>query len=150
MRQKTLASQASFERLDWQTGQQQSLDRMEQGSPWTESGHSMPFNLHRLAWLGVKLCSSFFHRWFNLCEVGAEELLFALPMVRCFAGMDSDPMTAPQETATLPSRHLVGERDFFSEANSPEMSGYQSRFEISWKTPWLYLVFLLLVWLLLF
>ena len=150
MRQKTMASQASFERLDWETGQEQSLDRIEQGSPWTEPGCSKLVNPRRLAWLGVKLCNSFFHRWFNLCEVGAEELLFALPMVRSFAGMDSDPMTASQETATLHSRPLLGERDFFSEADSPDMSGNQSKFEISWRTPWLYLVLLLLVWLLLF
>jgi hypothetical protein len=150
MLQKILASQASFERLGGETGQEQSLDRIEQAAPWTEPCYSKVVNARRLAWLGVKLCNSFLHRWFNLCDVGAEELLYALPMLHSFAGVDVDPMTAPQETATLHSRHLPGEHDFLSPANSRALSGNQSKFEVSWRTPWLYLVFLLLVWLLLF
>lgn len=150
MRQTIVASQASFERLGGEIEQEASLDRMEKAAPWTEPCSSKLGKMSRLAWLGVKLGNSFLHRWLNLCEVGAEEVFYALLTPRFFAGAELDPMTAPQETSTLHSGRLLGEHDFLRPANSPALTEVQSKFEISWRTPWLYLVFLLLVWLLLF
>ena len=149
MRQKILVSQASFEGLGDEIDQEQSLDRIEQLENWTESRESKQATLHRLAWLAVKLCNSFVHRWFNLCEVSVE-VFYAMLTPRFFAGVDLDPMTAPQETATLHSGHLLRDQDYSRPANSTEMRENQSNYEISWKTPWLYFVLLLLIWLLLF
>ena len=150
MRQKTLTSQASFERLDRETGQGRALDRMvEMGTP-AEQGRTKLGDARRLAWAGVKLCNSLLYRWLNLCEVGAEDLFYAFRMRRFFAGMDLDPATAPQETAGFHSHRLLDEDDYLRPANSPELQGSRSRSAISWRTPWLYLIFLLLIWLLLF
>ena len=150
MEEKTRASQASLERLGGETEHQPFLDRMEGATPRTEACDSKLANARRLAWVGVKLCNSFLYRWFNLCEVGAGEIFYAMLMPRFFAAVDFDPITAPQEMATLHSRHLLEEHDFLRPANSTGISGGQSKSEISWRTPWLYLIFLLLVWLLLF
>ena len=149
MRQKILVSQASFEGLGDEIDQEQSLDRIEQLENWTESRESKQATLHRLAWLAVKLCNSFVHRWFNLCEVSVE-VFYAMLTPRFFAGMEFDSMTASQETVTLHSGRLVREQDYSRPEISHEMPGNQSNFEISWKTPWLYFVLLLLIWLLLF
>jgi len=150
MQQKNLALEASFERLGGENEQQQSLDQMEQVATWTEPCRLELVNLRRLAWRGIKLCTSFLQRWFNLCEVGAEEVFFALTMLRSFAGVDFAPATSPRESAALHSIHLLGEQEFSSSADSPAQSRIESESAISWRTPWLYLVFLLLVWLLLF
>lgn len=104
----------------------------------------------RLAWLAMKLCSSFAHRWLNLCEVGFEELLCAFRMRHLFAGVDLDFAAVPQPGSTLDSGHFLEDQDFYHSDPSPDIAGGQSHFEISWRTPWLYLAFLLLVWLLLF
>lgn len=150
MQQNVKTLQANVERLDGETGQRQSFDRMEQAVPWTDPVDSKLDDLRRLAWLSVKLCNSFLHRWLNVCEVGVEEVFFALTMLRPFAGVNLDPMTAPQETASLHSRPLLEENSFLSPADSLDLSRSQPRLEISWRTPWLYLILLLLVWLLLF
>ncbi len=150
MGEKTLASQASLERPSEESGPRESLDRMEEAAPRTEPCDSKLENARRLAWAGVKLCNSFLYRWFNLCEVGAGEIFYAMLMPRFFAQVDLDLATAPQETAILHSRHLLEENDFLRPASSPDVSRGQSKSAISWRTPWLYLIFLLLVWLLLF
>jgi len=149
MRQKILVSQASLEGHGEKTEQELLLDRREQIERWTEASDSKQATVHRLAWLAVKLCSSFVHRWFNLCEVSAE-VFYAMLTPRFFAGMEFDSMTASQETVTLHSGRLVREQDYSRPEISHEMPGNQSNFEISWKTPWLYFVLLLLIWLLLF
>ena len=150
MRKKVVASQASFEGHGGEIEREQSLDRVEEIALWTKPGYSELDNVRRLAWLGVKLCRSFLQRWLNLCEVGVEEVFFALTMLHSFAGVDLDSVTAPREMAALHSRQLVGEQDFSRTEDSPALSRNRSKFAIPWRTPWLYLVFLLLVWLLLF
>ena len=135
MRQQRRASEESAERLDREIEQYRPLDWME---------------LRRLAWAGVKLLSSFLHRWLNLCEVGAEEIFFALTMLRPFSGVNLDPAAAPQEAATLNSPQLFEEQELGEEGNVEGISASRTRFTISWRTPWLYLIFALLLWLLLF
>lgn len=150
MRQKTLASSASFEGHDRETQREEFLDRTEVTASWTEPRCLKLDDLRRLAWLGIKLCNAFVQRWLNLCEVGVEEVFFGLTMLRSFAGVDLGAVTAPRETAILASRSLMEAHDSLRPASSPEMLWGHSNSTISWKTPWLYLVFPLLVWLLLF
>jgi hypothetical protein len=150
MRQKTLASVAGFEGFDPDIEQEEPLDRIGQADSGTESRHVQLSDAQRLAWMGVKLCNSLLHRWFNLCEVGLEEVFYALLMPRFFAEAELIPATASQETASLHSRHLSEDNDFLQSADSADSSGHWPELAISWKTPWLYLVLLLLVWLLLF
>ena len=141
-----LASEGSFERAGGECERQEALspgDRAESGSPMLDSAL-------RLAWLGLKLLNTIFHRWFNLCEVGMEEVFYALMVPRFFAELEAVPATARQQSASLYSPHLMEENDFVRPADSQDMSGYRPEPAISWKTPWLYLVLLLLVWLLLF
>jgi len=102
------------------------------------------------AWAGARLCSSMLQRWLNVCEIGAEEIFFALTMLRSFSGVNLETVPAGQEAAALNSRSLFGERDSARETDSAEMAWSQPKAAISWRTPWLYLVLVLLVWLLLF
>jgi len=143
MRQKTLTTKMTFARLDREMEREESLDRTAQIVDLTEPSHARLLNVHRLAWLGVKLCNSLLYRMLNLCEVGADEVFYAFRMRRIFAEMDLNP-------ANFRSHHVLKENDSLRPANSLDLSGSQSNFEISWRTPWLYLIFLLLIWLLLF
>jgi hypothetical protein len=149
MRQKIVASLASFGGFGGETEQEPLFDQIEDAATWTKPSYTKPGDLRELAWLGVKLCNSFLHRWFNLCEGGAEAVFYAMLTPRFFAYVDLESFSAPGETATLHSRHLLGEQDFSSEADSPALTSNPSKFEIPWRTPWLYLGFLLIVWLLL-
>ncbi len=117
----------------------------------TELWFPKPGNGRKLAWRGVVLCNSFLHRWFNLCDCGAEAALYlyASPLLRCFAEMDLSGAAAPHDVAALGSRHLLEQRGHLGPEVSPALSGSGSKFEISWRSPWLYLVLVLLAWLLL-
>jgi len=147
MQQKTVTSQTSFA---GQIEREELLDPMERMESAAEPGYASLDDLRRLAWRGVKLSSSFLQRWLNICEVGFEEVFFALTMLRPFAGVNLDPVTAPQETATLDSHRLMEENDFLQPDNSQGISASPSNPAISWRTPWLYLILFVLVWLLLF
>jgi hypothetical protein len=57
-------------------------------------------------------------------------------------GVGSDWRTMPEEFAD--------EREFLQAESSPALPGSRVNFQIPWRTPWLYLSFLLLFWLLLF
>ena len=150
MQQKTLRSQPDFEGVERETEREESLDPMEEIATSTEPSYSGLGGPRRLAWRGVRLCNSFLYRWLNLCEVGVEDVFYAFRMRSFFAGVDLNPVTAPQQTAAFESRHLLEEHDFSEPANASNNSWGQSKSAISWRTPWLYLIFLLLVWLLLF
>ncbi|MGD0939237.1 MAG: hypothetical protein ABR905_05945 [Terracidiphilus sp.] len=142
--QKTLRSQASFDGLDQETGREESNSALE------ETASLRGDDLRRLAWRGIKLSNTFLWRWLNLCEVGVEEIFFALTMLRPFGGVNLDPLTAPQGTAALDSRRLTEEHSFLGDSNFRDSSERHPEPAISWRTPWLYFVLFLLVWLLLF
>lgn len=150
MQQRTLRSQPDFEGVERETERVEALDPMEEIAPSTEPRHLGLDGPRRLAWRGVRLCNSFVYRWLNLCEVGVEDVFYAFRMRSFFAGADLDPVTAPQQSAAFESRDLLEEHDFSGSADTSTMSGSQSKSAISWRTPWLVLIFLLLVWLLLF
>ncbi len=147
MRQKTLTTEMSFERLDREMEREVSLDRTEQTRISTEPSR---VRLVKFAWVSIKLCNSLLYRMLNLCEVGVDEVFYAFRMRRFFAGMELNPVTVPQESATFHSHPLLEEDNYLRPANSQDISGRRSNFEISWRTPWLYMVLLLLIWLLLF
>jgi hypothetical protein len=150
MQHKTLTSAASIERLDREIERGESLDPMEAIASSTEPRRSRLDGPCRLAWRGVGFCNSFLSRWLNLCEVGVEDVFYAFRMRSFFAGADMEPVTAPQEIATFRSHRVLEEDDYPEPEDSSTMPGSQSKLAISWRTPWLYLIFLLLVWLLLF
>jgi len=147
MQQKTPTLPASFAE---QIEREASLESMEQVGSAKEPSHAMLDELREMTWRGVRLSTSFLQRWLNLCEVGVEEMFFAVTMLRPFAGVNFDPITAPRETAIFNSRHLLEEQDFSRADSSPDMPEMPSNYAISWRTPWLYLILLLLIWLLLF
>jgi hypothetical protein len=146
MEQKILASEGSFEGAGGECERREALSPREQ----TGQGSPMLEGALRLAWLGLKLLNTIFHRWFNLCEVGMEEVFYALMVPRFFAELETVPVNVRQQSVALYSHHLMEENDFVRPADSQDRSGYRPEPAISWKTPWLYLVLLLLVWLLLF
>jgi hypothetical protein len=146
MEQKIRASEGSFEGIGGE------CERREALSPREQAGQGSPLleGVLRLVWLGLKLLNTIFHRWFNLCEVGMEEVFYALMVPRFFAELETVPVAARQQSAALYSHHLMEENDFVRPADSQDRSGYRPEPTISWRTPWLYLVLILLVWLLLF
>jgi hypothetical protein len=154
MEEKTQTSQPSFGNLDAVANRELFLEQLEQGASSTETlspaelDDSQSDNGRRLMWRGAKLCSSVLHRWFNLYDFGAGGALYALPVLRRFAGMELDCAVSSNEMNDLGSRHLE-ERGFVGPSDSPALSVSQSRAEISWRTPWLYLFLVLVVWLLL-
>jgi IS5 family transposase len=157
MGQKILASRKSLEKPAGKSKRELYLDPNELTAHWTEPlvpaepWFPKPGNGRKLAWRGVVLCNSFLHRWFNLCDCGAEAALYfyASPLLRCFAGMDSSGAAAPHKTTAFGSRHLIEQHGLLGPEDSPAPPGSGSKFEISWRSPWLYLSLLLLAWLLL-
>jgi hypothetical protein len=147
MQQKTPTSEASFA---GQIEREESLNSLERMGSATAPSPTTLDDLRGMAWRGVKLSTAFLQRWLNLCEVGVEEIFFALTMLRPFAGVNFEPVTAPRETAMFNSRHLLEEQEFSRADSAPDMPEMPSNYAISWKTPWLYLILLLLIWLLLF
>jgi IS5 family transposase len=157
MGQKIPVSRKGREKAARKSRREPSLDPYELTAHWTERSvpadpwFPKPGHGRKLAWRGVELCNSFLHRWFNLCDCGAEAALYlyASPLLRCFAGMDSSGAAAPHETTTFRSRHLLEQHGLLGPEVSPALPGSESKFEISWRSPWLYLSLVLLAWLLL-
>ncbi len=145
-----MTSPMSVERLDWETDQNQSLHGINQVAPSTESCTSELGRVRRRIGIGVERFSWLSERWFKLCEFVMQAFFCALPRSHSFAAVDLNTITVSQETASFYSRDLLGEQDLMRLANSPALSGSQSNFAISWRRPWVYFVFLMLVWLLLF
>lgn len=133
MQQKAITPSAN---LQVRIEREQSLDRAQQTAVGTQSGDSKLNDGRRLA-------------WFSLCEAGAKQVFFVLTMLRPFTGVNLDPATASQETATLHSRPPL-EDEPLGQASCPDMPRSQSKSGISWRTPWLYVILLILVGLLLF
>jgi hypothetical protein len=150
---KSLVSQASTDEPARETEQGQSLDQIEQATPWAETlslgeaYNSKSGNGRRLARLSLKLCSCLFHRWFNLYDLGIEEDLYVSPLLCRFAGMDLGHATAPQETAALRSCNFPGQNGFLEPEFPTALPGRESKSGMPWRSPWLYLSLLLLAWL---
>jgi hypothetical protein len=119
---------------------------MREKAPRSQASFERPDNGGRLTWLGAILCTFFLHRPFNLYDSGAES---ASPASHRHAGNDVGRAATSEETAIQRSRHLPDEYGFSGLANAPALRVNQSQSDISWQTPWLYVTFLLLAWLLL-
>jgi hypothetical protein len=140
MRQQ-MTSEAGFEVLDRETEQATAV----------AGPRSLNLNdVRKLAWQCVKLCNSMLHRWFNSCEADVEEVFYALLMPHFFAEVELVPVSVSQDAATRRSDQLLEGNGYLRAADYPEASSDRQESVISWRTPWLYLVLLLLVWLLLF
>jgi hypothetical protein len=157
MGQKIPESRKGLEKAARKSRREPSRDSNELTAHWTERTvpaeprFPKPGNGRKLAWRGVELCNSILHRWFNLCDCGAEAALYlyASPLLRCFAGVDSSGASAPHEAAAFGSRHLLEQHGLLGPEVSPALPGSGPKFEISWRSPWLYLSLVLLAWLLL-
>jgi hypothetical protein len=101
---------------------------------------------------GASFCSSFLHRWFNLCDCGAEAMfyLYASPLLQCFAGMNSNHAAAPRWAAGLRFRDLLDRSDGLRPESPLPRPNRRPEFEVSWSTPWLCVLFLLVAILLLY
>jgi hypothetical protein len=111
-----------------------------------------PGDGRNLAWRGASFCSSFLHRWFNLCDCGAESMLYlyASPLLQCFAGMDSNRAAVPRWAAALRFRDLLDRSDSLRPESPLPRPIRRPEFEVSWSTPWLCVLFLLVAILLLY
>jgi hypothetical protein len=119
---------------------------MREKGPRSPASFEKPGNGGRLTWLGAILCTFFLHRRLDLYDAGIED---ALPAPHRHAGKDLGRAAASEETAIRRCRHLPEQYGFSELANSPALGMNQSRADISWRMPWLYVAFLLLGWLLL-
>jgi hypothetical protein len=154
MRQKILTSRASFERRGWESREEEFLGQTEQARPWTEPMapiepcHPEPDDERWRVWLGAILCVFFLHRWFNQYDAAAKDGLHRSSARHWFA-QGGLRLGAQWEMASGRSRHLIEEHGFLGQDSSPVLSEGQTEPDPSWRSPWLYLSFLLLVWLLL-
>ncbi len=117
MRQRTFASQGSFERYGKRTRREEFLEEMDGIMPWAElesliepyypkTGNGRP-----PVGLSILLRVYFLQHWFNLSDPGAEEALYDSPALRRFAGVDLGRAPAPDETTILNFRHLLERHD---------------------------------------
>jgi hypothetical protein len=156
MGQRTLASRVSSEPPGPESRQERFHDPMEQTAAWigplppAEACYPKPANGLQLAWRGVMLCNSFLHRWFNIYDCGAEAALYlyASPLLRCFAGTDSDRAAVRHESSAPRFRDILERRGLSRPGDFPSLPGRQPELDISWRSPWLYVSLLLLALLL--
>jgi len=117
MRQRTLASQASFERYGRKSRRELFLDEMELVVPWAElfrlvePHYPKAGNGRQPVGLNIMLRTYFLQQWFDLSDPGVEELFYESAAVRRFAGVDLGAAPAPDETTVLRFRHLLEKRD---------------------------------------
>jgi transposase, IS5 family len=113
MRQRTLASQAGFEKFGRKSRRELFLERMEQVVPWAELlalvGPHYPKagNGRQPVGLDIMLRTYFVQQWFNLSDPGVEEAFYESPVLRRFVGVDLGAAPAPDETTILRFRHLL-------------------------------------------
>jgi len=111
--QRTLASQASYEKYGRKSRRELFLDEMEQVVPWAklealiEPHYPKAGNGRRPVGLSVMLRTYFVQQWFNLSDPGVEEALYESPALRRFVGIDLGAAPAPDETTILRFRHLL-------------------------------------------
>ena len=111
--QRTLATQASYEKYGRKSRRELFLDEMEQVVPWAklealvEPHYPKAGNGRRPVGLSVMLHTYFVQQWFNLSELGVEEALYESSALRRFVGVDLGSVPAPDETTILRFRHLL-------------------------------------------
>jgi hypothetical protein len=106
-----------------------------------------PDSESRLARFCMKFGSCFFHRWFNLYDLGLEEDLYILPVLRRFTETDSRHVAAQRGTS-VSYPHDYMETDHFPEPEyTPASPARESKSGIPWRSPWLYVSVLVLAWL---
>jgi len=111
--QRTLATQASYEKYGRKSRRELFLDEMEQVVPWAklealvEQHYPKAGNGRRPVGLSVMLRTYFVQQWFNLSDPGVEEALYESPALRRFVGIDLGSAPAPDETTILRFRHLL-------------------------------------------
>jgi IS5 family transposase len=113
--QKTLASQASFEKHGRKSKREIFLDQMERVVPWDELfalvGPHYPKvgNGRQPVGLAIMLRTYLLQLWFNLSDPGMEDAFYESPVLRRFAGVDLGRAAPPDETTILRFRHLLEE-----------------------------------------
>lgn len=117
MRQRTLASQAIFEKHSRKSKREMFLDQMEQVVPWSallalvEPHYPKAGNGRQPVGLTIMLRTYFLQQWFGFSDPGMEEAFYESPVLRRFAGVDLGVAAAPDETTILRFRHLLESHD---------------------------------------
>ena len=99
MKQQSLASQASFEKYGRKSRREVFLDEMDRIVPWSlleslvRPHYAKAGKGRQPVGLSIMLRTHFVQQWFNLSDLGVEELLYESPVLRRFVGVDlgSDP-----------------------------------------------------------
>ena len=113
MKQRSLASQAVFEKYGRKSRRELFLDEMERIVPWAEllalvePHYAKAGNGRQPVGLSIMLRTYFVQQWFNLSDPGVEEALYESPALRGFVGVDLGMAPAPDETTILRFRHLL-------------------------------------------
>jgi IS5 family transposase len=113
MRQRSLASQAVFEKYGRKSRRELFLDEMEQVVPWSaleslmRPHYAKAGNGRQPVGLSIMLRTYFVQQWYNLSDPAAEELLYESPVVRRLIGVGLGIAAAPDETTILRFRHLL-------------------------------------------
>ena len=117
MKQRTFASQSSFEKYGRKSRRELFLDEMESSVPWSElealvkPHYPKAGNGRRPVGVSIMLRTYFMQQWFNLSDPGVEEAFYESPTLRRFAGVDLGVAPAPDETTVLRFRHLLEKHD---------------------------------------
>ena len=115
--QRTLASQASFEKYGRKSKRELFLDEMNVLVPWSqllalvEPYYPKAGNGRQPVGLSIMLRIYFVQQWFNLSDPGMEEALYESAVLRRFVGVDLGLAPAPDETTILRFRHLLEQHD---------------------------------------
>jgi IS5 family transposase len=117
MRQRTLASQAEFQKYGQKNRRELFLDEMELVVPWSgllalvRPHYVKAGNGRRPVGLEIMLRTYFVQQWFNLSDPGVEEALYESPVLQRFVGVDLGAAPAPDETTICRFRHLLEKHD---------------------------------------
>jgi IS5 family transposase len=120
MRQMTLANHASFEKYARKSRREEFLNVMAAVVPWhelealVEPHYPKAGNGRRPVGLKVMLRAYFVQQWFNLSDPGLEDVLYDLPALRHFVGVDFGMAAAPDETTILRFRHLLEQHELWA------------------------------------
>src|SRR5438876_12199263 len=107
MRQQTLAAQTGFEKYGRKTKRERFLEEMQQVVPWAElqalvePHYPKGENGRPPVGLSIMLRVYFLQQWFNLSDPGAEDALYASPVLRRFAGVDLGRAPVPDARTIL-------------------------------------------------